>query len=61
MFPQERTGPASPLTWCLLHLTNDEHASSYEASTSTTLLNNNEDDLFKITKMAHKVQSYNQE
>jgi len=61
-FLQERTGPTSPLTWCLLHLTNDEPASLYEISTSKTLLNNNEeDDLSKITKKAYKIQSYNQE
>jgi len=54
-FPQERSRPTNPLTWCLLHLTIVEPASSNEASTSILLLNNNEeDDLLTITKMAHK-------
>ena len=61
-FPQERIEPISLLTWYLLHLTNDKPASLDEALASTTCLNNNEeDDLYKITKIAHKVQSYNQE
>ena len=54
-FPQEWTKPASSFTWCLLHLTNDEPASSYEASTPTTFLKNNEED---DTKETHKIQPY---
>ena len=43
----------SPDQWAAKE--NDEPASSYEAPTSTTLLyNNEEDNLAKITKVAHK-------
>ena len=52
---KNESGPASPLTHCLLHLTIVELASSNETSTFTLLLyNNEENDLLKITKIAHK-------